>query len=234
MGLAKLLFLWLRTPDARDAPPDTAIAQSPVPSGLKGLECKTAPLALKFQAPPERSPVADAAVADLAPRRSPSRVRTTVPAMRQGPPARPCPLAPWHPPAVPDIARQRSPAHTHPPAVPDTALLRSPAHTHPPVPQRPPALTRPHAPRRPPVPVSSRAVQEAPKLAHRRPQAPLDSSRPSGEMRDKRPRTVPAPAPMRSPTRYDISARRPGWSQVSARALTAAFGLSLQIARACI
>ncbi|XP_068227867.1 ESX-1 secretion-associated protein EspI-like [Palaemon carinicauda] len=92
-----------RAPDARDTPPDTTTAQSPGPSGLKGLERKTAPLALKHQAPPERSPVADATVPDLAPRRSPSGVRATVPAMRQGPPARPRPSASWRPPAVPDI-----------------------------------------------------------------------------------------------------------------------------------
>ncbi|XP_068237157.1 proline-rich protein 36-like [Palaemon carinicauda] len=205
-----------KAPDACDAPPDTATAQSQGPSGLKGLERKTAPLALKRQVPPVRSPVADAAVPaavlDLAPRHSPSHVWATVPATLQ----------------VPDIAHQRSPAHTRPPVprrppaltrpptVPGTALLRSPAHTRPPVPQRPPVLTRPPAPQHPPVPASSCAVQEAPLLAQRRPQAPPDSLRPSRETRETRTRAVPAPALTSAPTRYDIPACRPGGFQASA------------------
>ncbi|XP_068216548.1 proteoglycan 4-like [Palaemon carinicauda] len=173
-------------PDARDAPPDPAAAQSPGPSGLKGLERKTAPLALKRQVLPVRPSAAViavpavAAVPDLAPRRSPTRVRATVPATRQGSPSRPRPSAPRCPPAVPVTACQRSPAYTRPPA-----------------------------PQRLPVPASSRAVQEVPSLAHRHPQVPLDSLRPSGETRDTHPRTVPDLALTRSPTRQRSSTSQP-------------------------
>ncbi|XP_068250663.1 serine/arginine repetitive matrix protein 1-like [Palaemon carinicauda] len=91
--------------------------------------------------------------------------------------ARPQPTVLRFPPAVPDLARQRSPAHTRPPA-----------------------------PQRPPVPATSRAVQEAPRLAHRRSQVPLDSQRPSGVGREARPsRAVPDTAHTRSPTRQCAS-----------------------------
>ncbi|XP_068235702.1 WAS/WASL-interacting protein family member 1-like [Palaemon carinicauda] len=177
-------------PDALNAPPDTAPVQSPGPSGLQGLERKTAPLAPKRQAPPARPPAVVPADPDITPRRSPLGVRASVPATRQGPPARPRPSMPRHPPAVPELARKRPTAHTRP--VPDTAP------THPPAPTRPPAPP-------PPVPVSSRAVQEVPELAHRRPQVPADSSRPSGKMRDTRPRAVPVPALTCTPTRPRVA-----------------------------
>ncbi|XP_068223837.1 serine/arginine repetitive matrix protein 1-like [Palaemon carinicauda] len=64
---------------------------------------------------------------------------------------------------------------------------------------------RPPAPRRPPVTALSHTVQEAPKLAHRRPEVPMDSSCSSGETRDTRPRAVLAPAPTRSPTRPHVA-----------------------------
>ncbi|XP_068234429.1 serine/arginine repetitive matrix protein 1-like [Palaemon carinicauda] len=159
--------------DAHYVPPKPAIAQAPVPSGHKGLERKTVPHTLKRQVKPA-FPHAAAAIPDLAPQRSPACVRAPVPVTRQGSPARPQPTAPRRPPAVSGLARQRSPAHTH---------------------------TRPPAPQRPPVPVKSRAIQEAPRLAHRCSKVPLDSQRPSGVRREARPaHAVPDAAHTRSPT----------------------------------
>ncbi|XP_068245529.1 uncharacterized protein [Palaemon carinicauda] len=169
----------------------------------EGLECETAPLAPKRQALPARPPADVPADPDIVPRRSPLGIRAPVPVTCQGPPARPRPSAPRRPSTVPEVARKCPTAHTRPapdiapprPA-PDIAPPCSPAptrpvpdtaRTRPPVPQLPPAPTRPLAPRHPPVP-ASRAVPEVPELADRRPQVLADSSRPSGEKRDMRPR----------------------------------------------
>ncbi|XP_068206746.1 uncharacterized protein [Palaemon carinicauda] len=194
------------------APPETATAQSPGPSGSQGLERETAPLALKRKAPPALPPAVVPDVPEVAPRRSPLGVRASVPASCQGSPARPCPPAPRRPPAVPEVARKRPTAQARP--APDIAPPCSPVHTRPvpdmaptrpPMPQRPPAPTRPPAPRRPPVPVSSRAVQEVPELAHRHPQVPEDSSRPWGDRCDTRPSAIPALT--RTPSRPPREAR---------------------------
>ncbi|XP_068240962.1 proteoglycan 4-like [Palaemon carinicauda] len=208
----------LRRPiDGQPADPTAPRVRASVPVTRQGPPARPRPsVPRRPPAVPEvarqRSPAHTRPVPDTALQRSPAHTRPPVP---QRPPA---PPAPPRPSAVPEIERQRSPAHTFPvpdttllrsPAhtfpVPDTTLLRSPAHTRPPVPQRPPTLTPPPVPRRPPVPASPHAVQEAPKLAHRRPQVPMDSSRPSGETRDTCPRAVLAPVPTRSTTRPRIA-----------------------------
>ncbi|XP_068226504.1 serine/arginine repetitive matrix protein 2-like [Palaemon carinicauda] len=105
--------------------------------------------------------------------------------------------------AVPDLALQRSPARVRAPV----PVMRqgSPARPQPTTRQRPPAVLD-LARQRPPVPVTSRAVQEAPRLAHRRSQVPLDSQRTSGVGREARPsRAVPDTAHMRSPTHQRAS-----------------------------
>ncbi|XP_068217807.1 uncharacterized protein DKFZp434B061-like [Palaemon carinicauda] len=147
--------------DARCAPPDPATAQAPGPSGLKGLERKTAPLALKRQVLPACPPAA-AAVPVLAPQRSPTCVRAPVPATRQGSPACPHPSVPRRPPAVPvtvrqrPLAPQRSPVPASSRAVQEVPML---AHRRSKVPldsQRPSGVTREARPRAVPVPAPTR------------------------------------------------------------------------------
>ncbi|XP_068247629.1 uncharacterized protein [Palaemon carinicauda] len=57
-----------------------------------------------------------------------------------------------------------------------------------------------------PVPVSPRAVQQVPELAHRRPQVPVDSSRPIGGKRDVR--SSPVPVTSRAVQKVPESAHR--------------------------
>ncbi|XP_068222849.1 uncharacterized protein [Palaemon carinicauda] len=199
---------------------DPVIVQAPVPSGHKRLERKTVPQSLKRQAPPARRL---AAVPDLVPLHSVACVCAPAPVLtHQCPPARP--RSPARPPAVPVIARQRSPAHMRssacqrPPAAPATALKRSPIRQRSPVPQRTsgikrtatvPDTARKRSPARQRSPTFQRAVQEVPKLAHGRSQVPLLSSsklrtpvRPNPVARHARPtqqRTPERPSPVAHP-----------------------------------
>ncbi|XP_068237060.1 proteoglycan 4-like [Palaemon carinicauda] len=195
--------------DALYPPPEPAIAQAPVPSGHKGLERKSVLHTLKRQVKPSL-PHAAAAIPDLALQRSPASMRAPVPVTRQGSPARPHPTAPRRPPAVPNLARQRSPAHMRPPAF-----------------QLPPVLQRP------PVPAKSLAVQEAPRLAHRHSQVPLDSQRPFGVRREGMPIAHPDTAHTRSPTRQLAFTSQRAIQEVPKLALTGTPGLSFQTVQSC-